>query len=605
MSINHIGDSELLTDLLVSGNGYFYKRMQKIPNQAIEKVFRDVAADKKGSKPLVRVVRNTHVVGSKTIRYSICVLRYPDQPSFLRKPLTGWHETKYAFLLIVEVDDNVAVYKRNASNMGELDAYIEPLDYVTISRLFVDGGTQFEKFYVSQLSTAEHAIRNQSMEANNLAGVIPRLGAPKKIVQNLRVLNGSDRRSISCNTSRINNLSEKNDLNAFFSWVVSTFSLIDGFKPRATYLDNFSTPVSYSAHRTSLHPSSILIKLDKLKDDVERQRISHIYRVDDSGAFDKNLSLSDLIETVEGAFEVVPDGIKWKIQHGIYDDLELKLYEKSMGIRSAKLKAIRLDFDGDEQDLLGYLNHRHDFIVNFFNVEFVYTMRKLWKDHRLLEDLDGFMSVFSGHAELAGMKSEKGLFSMGQKTFDSNSTFGFIVEKLAAKSQVLICDDQATEWADFIGIDKDNLSFYHAKYVSDPGLSASKLHEVIGQAHKNIGFLEPDDAVLSKRMSKWGEVYSNDGVKTAIPRLVIPPPGGHPSLAAFYSTSLGRPNVKKKVHLVITSISRSQLVSALAQLKAGASFGRKAETIQILWFVSSLAANCRELGAELHVHCLP
>lgn len=605
MGVNYIAPDKLLTELLINGNGYFYTRTQKIPKYVIEKVFQDVARDKGSNRFLVREVRNTHSVGSKTIRYSLCIFSYLDKPSFLRNPIPNWHETKFSFLLIIEVDDHVAVYKRNVSNMGELDAYVAPLDYLVISRLFVDGQTQFEKFYVSQLSTAEHAIRNQSMEANNLAGVIPRLGAPKKIVQNMRVANGQDRRSISCNTSRINNMTEKNDLNTFFGWVVSTCASIDGFQHKATYLDNFSTPVSYAAHKSTLNPSSILIKLDKLKDDVERQRINAIYQTDDAGDFVGNVTLAHLIASVEGSSEVVADGSKLRVLNPHYDDIELRMYDQSIGIRSAKLKAIILDYDGEKISLLAHLNQRNDFVVNFHNVEFAYTMRKLWRDHRLLEELDGFLSVFVAHPELAHVTSEKGTFTNGQLAFDKDSIFGFITKKFGSSSKVLICDDLVDEWADFIALENDGLSFLHAKYVASPGLSATKLHEVIGQAHKNIGFLEPDDAALAGKMGKWSKPYRNGGKKTAIPRLIVAPPGGATALHTYYSKCLGQPNVKKKVHIVITSISRKELSAALAKLKAGSSFARKAETIQILWFVSSLAASCRELGDELYVHCLP
>lgn len=604
MAVNNIPNDKLLTDLLINGNGYFYRRVEKIPKHAIEQVFRDVAADKESNQYLVRQVRNVHLVGSKSILYSLCIIRYIDKPSFLREPIPNWHETKYSFLLIIEVDDHVAVYKRNVSNMGELDHYIEPLDYMVISRLYVDAGTNFEKLYMSQLSTSEHSIRNQSMEANSLAGMVSRLGATKKVIHNLRVSNGRDRQSISCNTSRINNMSEKNDLNMFFSWVVETCALIDAFQPKSTYLDNFSTPVSYVAHKDSLQPSTVLVKLDKLKDDRERQRIGRIYRVDSSGDEQGGVLLDELLRTVEGSFEVVPDGQRYKVQNPTYDDMEVRMNEKSIKIRSAKLKSIMLDFEGEKIDLLAYLNMRNDFIVNFYNVEFVYTMNKLWKDHRLLADLEGFMSVFVDHAELAHVKSEKGSFKKGQTSFDNDSLFGFITGTLSASAEVLICDDLNDEWADFIAIESDGLAFLHAKYVDSPGLSASNLHDVIGQAQKNLGYLQPDDSILTGKMTKWGRTYNNANQKTSISRLVIPPKGGQ-SLQDAYTKCLGQPNTKKRVRLVITSISKSTLSDALAKLKAGTPFARKAETIQILWFVSSLIAACQDRGDDLYIHCLP
>lgn len=181
--------------------------------------------------------------------------------------------------------------------------------------------------------------------------------------------------------------------------------------------------------------------------------------------------------------------------------------------------------------------------------------------------------------------------------------FGFITTTLSASSEVLICDDLNDEWADFIAIERDGLSFLHAKYA-DTGLSASNLHDVIGQAQKNLGFLQPDDAVLAGKMNKWGRTYNNANQQTAIPRLIIPPTGGG-SLQDAYTACLGQPNSKKRVRLVITAISKSDLGDALSKLKAGAHFTRKSETVQILWFVSSLIATCQDRGDELYIHCLP
>lgn len=424
MAINHIPADKLLTDLLINGNGYFYRRTEKIPKYVLEKTFRDVAADKGSSQYFERHVRNVHRIGSKTLFYSLSVIRYIDKPSFLRESIPGWHETKYSFLLIIELDDHVAVYKRNVSNMGELDAYVEPLDYMLISRLYVDKDTNFEKLNMSQLSTSEYAVRNETMEANNLAGRVSRIGAGKKVVHNMTVTNGPARRSVSCNTSRINNMMEKGDFNAFFSWVVETCELIDDFTPKATYLDNFAEPAKYELHKDRLRPSIVLLKLDKLKDDWERERISRIYRRDSKGGELGNVALDELVATLAGSFPVVIDEDRFSIQNPTFDDLELRLNQKSISLRSAKLKALVVDFDGKEIDLIEYLNARNDFIVNFHEVEYLYTMRRLWKDHRLLSELDGFMSVFVEHPELALVKSEKGNFRKGQTSFDKDSLFG-------------------------------------------------------------------------------------------------------------------------------------------------------------------------------------
>lgn len=210
----------MLDKLLLNNNAYFYRRVKPFSRNKINQIFMAVSRDKMSNRYTLKEVLNVATVGNENFYYSICVFKYTKKPSFLIESIEGIYETKYSFLLLAEYSDYIIVFKNNVSGLKLLKEHIEPIDYNIISRLFVEDETLFEKFYVSNMSTADNAIRNKSLESNNLKGTISRIGAPKQVIHNMRVVNDRERTSLSLNTSRINNLGDKKTLQDFFAWLV-------------------------------------------------------------------------------------------------------------------------------------------------------------------------------------------------------------------------------------------------------------------------------------------------------------------------------------------------------------------------------------------------
>ncbi|WP_147299185.1 hypothetical protein [Winogradskyella eximia] len=555
----------------------------------------------------LKEVLNLATVGDESFYYSICIFRYTKNPNFLIEPVEGVYETKYSFLLLTEYSNYIIVYKSNISGLKSLKEYIEPIDYNIISRLFVEDKTLFEKFYVSNMSTADNAIRSKSLEANNLKGTISRIGAPKQVIHNMRVVNDRERTSLSLNTSRINNLGDKRMLQDFFVWLVQVTKKIIAFTPRDTYLDSFAQPVDFDDYKDNLEPICILIKFDKLLDEIEREGVERIYQVDDEDNEIEGFELNPFIDNFKTTLAINEEEDVYMINNLIDPEMRLSIASKSIRINSPELKKVKIDKGGDAIfNLNSYINNRNDFIVNFSETDLIYTYRKLFRDHRLLNDIDSFLSVFIAHPGLSTTTSEKGDFAENQTEFEVGSIFRFIRDELANDSIALFCDDLGNEWADLISVENDNIIFYHAKHKDGHSLSASALQDVIGQAHKNLGNLEPTDRMLeTKANNKWSNNYNNDGVETEISRLMIAPNNSIEEAIDKYKTSLFLPNVKRQVNIVIDFISKQELSDGLDLLVDNQAFARRNEVTQILWFVSSLIANCKELGIETYITCRP
>lgn len=595
--------------LLINDNAYFYKQIRPIPANKISQIFTEVSRKKLSNRFSLREIKRIASVGSENFYYSICIFKYNHKPSFLREPISEWFEIKFSFLLIIEYSNHIVVYKKNVAGLRSLEEFIQPLDYETISRLYLNEETRYEKFYVSNMSTADNALRNKTIEANNLQGTISRIGAPKQIIHNMRVANDNERISLSLNTSRINNLTDRSSLQNFFAWTVSVIRRINAFNWRDTYLDNFAYPIKFENHINDLEPICILIKFDKLLDDIEREQIERVYKVDDDGDEIADFELNSFIDLFKNTLNInrLENGT-FIVENPVETQMEISKATKSLRINSSEFKKILIQKDeNDVTNLNSFINSRSDFIINFSDPQIIYAYRKLFKDHKLLADIDGFLSVFEPHDELVNTTSEKGNFTNDQTRFNADSIFGFIQDTLASDSLVLFCDDLGNEWADFIAIKQDSIVFYHAKHKAGQGISASDLQDVIGQAHKNLGNLEPTDEMLTRKAdNKWSTLYnSGDSIQTNINRMVIGLNNSLDDSIQRYKLALAQPNVKKQVNLVIDFISKDELRNGLQSLVNNQPFARRNEVTQILWFVSSLTANCKEIGIETYISCRP
>lgn len=158
----------------------------------------------------------------------------------------------------------------------------------------------------------------------------------------------------------------------------------------------------------------------------------------------------------------------------------------------------------------------------FNNVAIAYLDGALYRDDSIA-DGQQFLSYIRTDPRLNAATSEKGTFSLDHRAFDMDSVFRIIVDAIADRDELLICDDLGDEWADFIGIDGSSqprtISFYHAKHHAVT-LGASALHIVVSQAIKNLGRVNLSPEELGPKLPKWEAVYTNEGAETLIRRVL-------------------------------------------------------------------------------------
>lgn len=594
-------------NIIINENAYFYQKLNNVPlsKYRIKSIFRETSSGRLGHC-LLNEIKIPYTIDTQNLFYSICVFKYNTVPTFIEEEVPDWEEVKIAYLLIVEYEDYIVISKKNASRIQGFLRTLNPLSYEVLSTLFVDDDTSFEKFSLRNLNVSDKAIREKSMEAIDLKQNFSALGASNYILSSLRVKNNDEKTSMMLNSSRINKFGKKSNIEGFCDWSKKIVDKIKSHTIENTFLSIFAEPQNYEQLRFSLAPISVLFNFGEIYADFEAGRITRIFlRLEIQDAvLERNIDLFKQFSKVEQLNNISIDNGKFIIDNPYADDLELKLNELSITLRSAKLRNVLIRKDtGIEITLLDFLNSRNAFIVNFENIDLVYSNRKLFKDNRLLGNIDQFLKVFKPFPDLQNVTSEKGHFTNTSIGFEAGSEFCFVEDTFSHEHDFLICDDLVKEWADHIGIKDNRVVFYHSKYKNSQS-SASAFQDIVGQAQKNLGNLSPQIFQLDAKREIWNSTYnSSTGIATQINRLRK---GTTVDDAIEQFTYAVRdPYFKKEVFLVINFISKACLSLWLQNLKDGVNFNEKNEVIQILWFISSLITTCQETNTEVTICCNP
>ena len=421
----------------------------------------------------------------------------------------------------------------------------------------------------------------------------------------MRLANDDDKVSLALNTSRINKFSKKNSIKDFLSWSYLTTKKINAYSDHSSFLSIFAEPVDFEKLKDTLIPIAILFLFSKLIDDYDRSIIDSCEII--MGERRRKVNLIKIIKRFENIQQIVTleqdEKIIYQVTNNIVNDIKIKINKKSITFDSSKLKNVILNkTNGNNISIVDYLNRTNQFIVNFESANLIYSNRKLFRDSKLLGNIDYFMKIFRPYEQLKSINSEKGSFTTVSTSFDSDCLFGFVENQLLNDYNYVVCDDLIKEWADHIAINENKISFYHSKY-KDAKYSASAFQDIIGQALKNIGNMTPQPYQLQSKIKRWSSNYNNDKVKTNISRLrkgvdVL-------SALAQFEETLKNPNLIREINLVINFISKSGLEKKLQMLKDGDKFRERNEVIQILWFISSLISGCTEAGVDVYINCIP
>ncbi len=601
-------DNPLYIDnIILNESAQFYSKARNVhfSKHHITEIFTYASSDKVGQ--FLLNIKKFQYADFPEIEFSICVFKMVSKPSFIQEEIPGWEEQKLAYLLIIDHINYCVIFKKNIGDVDDvLYKGLTEIDYQILSTIFIEDSTSIEKVSLNNTSILRNSMRSKIYEADNLKESLPTYGVSRYVPNSMRLNDDSAKMTIGFNTSRITNFGEKKYIYDLVIWASRIIDKISNYQERETFLDVFAKPVDYEAMVDELVPIAIYVGSSKIQEDIANEVIEN-FTYQKNGIsrvipMDKFLQTISIVYTIDE--NIVNGEPVYKLHTNAISNIELSLNLKSITLTSKKLVNIQINFEnGTQKPLLTYLNALNDYTVNFDNLDLIYHNRKLYKDSKLLNSIDGFLDVFHPVPLLANATSEKGIFTTTSTAFSARSIFSYIDTTILNGSPFSLLDDLGDEWADFIRLENNTLSFIHAKHGTSV-MSATAFQDVIGQAQKNIANFNPTfDRLDNHKRTGWLEPYTISRTRTRINKLRRGDTVDNAIIA--YKKALMNPNLKREIILAIDFISKDMLAQKLQQLKAELPFAERNQVIQILWLISGLVNCCIEAGIEIHIHCKP
>lgn len=464
-----------LSRFIITENAYFFSIKKAISKKLMGEIITAATIVKQGAY-VYKGVKEVQVYNGTNFTISSGVFKYESNPSFLTPGKEI--ETKYGYILLVEYQNYLVVSRRATSDFGALlDGIVEEIDYNTLSKFKITASTEYKKLGVTNLDTSKTAMRRAIYEAQDVKGALSTISTGNKVVSSLKIKNSSGQTSIAIGTSRVNDLGNKVVLKDFCLWAAKQTHQISSYKPAKTYLDNFAEPMNYAKEINLLVPVSVLFNFSPFLDDFEAGLINKVWFKN------REIQLKSIFENHDLCMDIAYNAktTGYEIQNNFDSSLILIKGKNNISIDGSKLKHINIEYNaGDFINLLGRINKDSLFTVSFQNIDIRYTTRTLFRDNKLLGNIDYFLKSIETSPFLKTAVSEKGVIKASSTSFDANSLFG-IIETSLSSDQYLLCDDLGDEWADYIGFtDGTSIRFYHAK-TSKQKYSASAFHDLVSR----------------------------------------------------------------------------------------------------------------------------
>ena len=602
--------------LRTAQSAYFFKKKVKLPKKVIGQAFKDIrkAADTPTNRNVFLHVKES--LGQ--VNWSAISFYFERTPAFLHDlPPNYTKERICGFILLVEYRDHAALFRSNLDFPSEFKTkYLQRVGDDRLESAIAQEHVVFERINLRNMTTSKYALKNKSLEANDLQIVFSSAGASRFVASAYRVRDAGLRVTATPSTGRI---ATRSDRSGYKEMVHYAVQYIDRFldNQNATlspFIRTFARPINLESMLPNLQATFIAVDVGSLEeaifDEIEGIRLVH------GNEEEAAVLTKDEVDTIVAALDKNFTIRKVQNEHRILDpDNQRQIGEISLSKSRISLRRFDIpdinniyvepvnppgDAEYERVPLKRYIDRKNFFTIVFNDLSIVYLDGALYRDSTLANG-DELLRHVTANAGLNQSVSEKGQFVAGQAAFDANSVFGVIVNSIRENGEMLICDDLADEWADFLGVNTtvrpNTFSLYHAKHGA-AGLGASSLHELISQAMKNLGRMNPPPEEIERKLPGWEQAYRNNNVVTAIQRVI----GGDPATVSdTINQAISVPDTIRRVYIVTSLLSRNQLVETFTAMQGGQS--PTPHFVQLYWLLMSFIGACNEIGAYAYVIC--
>lgn len=574
-------------DLFLPQSARFMLLTRPLTNNDVRTLFDHVIAKSNG-RVIGKEERATlESTGREYVRSFICFKL--ERPTVFA-PASSLTERRYGFVMLIERRGYLVVFHHLANGLDSaLKRINASIDRRALAHLWADKA-RYQRFSTRRMSLSRQELRGATFSAYDLeTAFIPSL-VTRSIVQNIGLFAVDyGNVSITPSTGRVRVLSKRVSVNELVPFIDVA---IDGIESntRSEFLSLFPTPIPVSALPPEVVPTGLLFDFPSITDLCDSDGVS--LKINGHG------SLDEVLRQLEEVLVVEPDGDNWLA----YDNnrkrvATIKRLKNSFSVQCDLLKKVSVVSQDQEERLDSIIRQRKAFSISFNSPNYFYSNGILVHTDGFRNDVRQVRAFLRGHNAMLESRSEKGDNYDGNATrFDPTSIFGILETRLASDESCLVCTDLGTEWADYIGIKDNEITFYHCKHGRDT-VGASSLHIVVAQAQKNLVHIgRRTEEILQELRKLRDNAYWRN---TRIPRLVRPT-GNWEEVERRVRAMLEQPAfVRWRVAIVVDMLSVGRFDEEAAQENM------KPHFVQLVWLLSAFISSCRAWGAEPMIMCRP
>ncbi|HAW3717493.1 TPA: hypothetical protein JLT90_000353 [Escherichia coli] len=508
----------------------------------------------------------------------------------------GLYDRIHAFIIVFEFENCIGIIKKSCSNIVEkIEKNFDLITNTMIAETFNDSDVSFQRISLRNMTVSDKAIRQRTYEAPDLKGTFSTHAAGRSIPLLLKFRQGSTVRTIS-GTGRLVESSNRINFDNLALWVYNQLSLIKDGGGEKDFLDAFAKQKKLHEVLEHTKPNAILIESSSLYDQLIEDDIN--IRYENKKGMETELKtdeLERLIKHLERVYPIDPEGkIKTKFGRAL-----IRVNNKTLTFDSSLLRSFKVNVSGSNVTLQSYIIKNGFYSITFDDPRYMYFIGNCFQDDSGIAEINSILDMLRPVEKMDSVTSEKGSFRKNSVQFSKNSMFN-LVEKIHKNDDYIFCDDLGNEWADHITFNKSDscINFIHSKH----GListSASNLHDVVGQAVKNLGYMNFSKADFIKKFdAKFVGKYNSTTGETNISRTRK---GNLNGLDKYLSDLLKDFKLHRKCILSCSFVSKNEIKDEFDKISRGEKVN--GHITQLLWILSSFSHAVKEVNAIPIIYC--
>lgn len=512
----------------------------------------------------------------------------------------NYQDKIYAFILIIEFDNSIAIIKKSCANVSDtIEKNFNLISSNLLAGTFNDSDVLFQKISTRTITNSDKAIRNRSAESVDLKGSYSTHAAGRSIPYYLKLRQGAIIKTIS-GSGRLVEASQRVNFDEITVWSYNQLCLIRQGGGVKDFLNSFAKQKDLSEVLNTTVPNALLIESTSLYEKLQSEGAILKYKLPDgSDCILNETQVNRLLRKFEKVYEINPD-LTIRAPLG---KAKIRKNNKTLTIDSTVLKKIKVSYNSKDITLQSFIFKNGFYSITFTNPCYMYFMGNCFEDSSGISEINNILEMLVPKDNISNVSSEKGLLFRGMNKFSNDSMFD-AVENIHSEDDYIFCDDLGNEWADHITFNKTEscICFIHSKH-GDKSTSASKLHDVVGQGIKNLGYMyfnttDFTNKIKSKLNKNYIGVYKKQSIKTKIKKIRK---GDIKNVKKYLDDLFKDVKLHRKCILSCSFLSKKEIEREFINLRRKKPV--KPHVIQLLWILSSFSHAVKEANAVPIIYC--